>query len=164
MVLIKEREHPKFINSLTLQHHMHLRTLSRLHLSIPQCWLIRRRNQIQEELQFHPRERSKEAKRLSADKIAYYVVHFCYQRLNIYTGLKIKIGFSPGSQVKPKAKHIFKDQEEKRKYQFSFLGLRKLFGGLPWWRSGWESACQCRPHGFEPWSWKIPHAAGRLGP
>ena len=30
--------------------------------------------------------------------------------------------------------------------------------GLPWWRSGWESACQCRGHGFEPWSGKIPHA------
>ena len=36
--------------------------------------------------------------------------------------------------------------------------------GLPWWRSGWESACQCRGHGFEPWSGKIPHAAERLGP
>ena len=36
--------------------------------------------------------------------------------------------------------------------------------GLPWWRSGWESACQCRGHGFEPWAGKIPHAAERLGP
>ena len=36
--------------------------------------------------------------------------------------------------------------------------------GLPWWRSGWESACQCRGRGFEPWSGKIPHAAERLGP
>ena len=36
--------------------------------------------------------------------------------------------------------------------------------GLPWWRSGWESACQCRVHGFEPWSGKIPHAAEQLGP
>ena len=35
--------------------------------------------------------------------------------------------------------------------------------GLPWWRSGWESACQCRGLGFEPWSGKIPHAAERLG-
>ena len=34
--------------------------------------------------------------------------------------------------------------------------------GLPWWRSGWESACQCRGHGFEPWSGKIPHAAEQL--
>ena len=36
--------------------------------------------------------------------------------------------------------------------------------GLPWWRSGWESACQCRGHGFEPWSGKVPHAAAQLGP
>ena len=39
----------------------------------------------------------------------------------------------------------------------------KMRSGLPWWRSGWESACQCRGRGFEPWSGKIPHAAERLG-
>ena len=42
--------------------------------------------------------------------------------------------------------------------------LKNLFRGLPWWRSGWESACQCRGHGFEPWSGKIPHAVEQLGP
>ena len=31
--------------------------------------------------------------------------------------------------------------------------------GLPWWLSGKESACQCRRHGFDPWSGKVPHAA-----
>ena len=36
--------------------------------------------------------------------------------------------------------------------------------GLPWWRSGWESACQCRGHGFEPRSGKIPHAMEQLSP
>ena len=36
--------------------------------------------------------------------------------------------------------------------------------GLPWWRSGWESACQCGGHGFEPWSGRIPRAAEWLGP
>ena len=36
--------------------------------------------------------------------------------------------------------------------------------GLPWWRSGWESACRCRGHGFEPWSGRIPHATEQLGP
>ena len=46
-------------------------------------------------------------------------------------------------------------------FSFAFL---KLLGGLPWWRSGWESACQCRGHRFEPWSGKIPHAAEQLGP
>ena len=40
----------------------------------------------------------------------------------------------------------------------------KSLCGLPWWRSGWESACQCRGHRFEPWSVKIPHAAEQLGP
>ena len=41
---------------------------------------------------------------------------------------------------------------------------KKKYAGLPWWHSGWESACQCREHGFEPWSGKIPHAAEQLSP
>ena len=36
--------------------------------------------------------------------------------------------------------------------------------GLPCWSSGWDSACQCRGHGFDPWSRKIPHATGQLSP
>ena len=33
----------------------------------------------------------------------------------------------------------------------TFFPLKiNIVGGLPWWRSGWESACQCRGHGFEP--------------
>ena len=36
--------------------------------------------------------------------------------------------------------------------------------GLPWWRSGWESAYQCRGTGFEPWCGKSPHAAEQLSP
>ena len=35
---------------------------------------------------------------------------------------------------------------------------------LPSWPSGWESACQCRGHGFDPWSREIPHASERLIP
>ena len=46
----------------------------------------------------------------------------------------------------------------------SNFDLLKTCLGLPWWRSGWESACQCRGHGFEPWSGKIPHAAEQMGP
>ena len=42
--------------------------------------------------------------------------------------------------------------------------ILKFTIGLPWLCSGWESACQCRGHGFEPWSGKIPRAAERLGP
>ena len=44
------------------------------------------------------------------------------------------------------------------------FSIKNIYPGLPWWRSGWESACQCRGHGFEPWSGKIPHAADQLGP
>ena len=40
----------------------------------------------------------------------------------------------------------------------------KQVRGLPWWHSGQESACQCRGHGFEPWSGKIPHAMEQLNP
>ena len=36
--------------------------------------------------------------------------------------------------------------------------------GLPWWRSGWESACRCRGCGFVPQSGRIPHSTERLGP
>ena len=31
------------------------------------------------------------------------------------------------------------------------------------WLSGKEPACQCRRHGFDPWSGKIPHAPEQLG-
>ena len=37
--------------------------------------------------------------------------------------------------------------------------IKNLPTGLPWWHSGWESACQCRGHGLEPWSGRILHAA-----
>ena len=42
--------------------------------------------------------------------------------------------------------------------------VKNAIDGLPWWRSGWESACRCRGHGFGPWSGRIPHAAEQLGP
>ena len=35
---------------------------------------------------------------------------------------------------------------------------------LPWWYSEQEFTCQCRKHGFGPWSGKIPHAAEQLNP
>ena len=49
--------------------------------------------------------------------------------------------------------------ETKKEWNHSITKLM----GLPWWHSGWESACQCRGHGFEPWSGKIPHATEQLG-
>ena len=35
---------------------------------------------------------------------------------------------------------------------------------IPWWSSGKESACQCRGHGFDHGSRKIPKATGQLRP
>ena len=51
----------------------------------------------------------------------------------------------------------------KIKWYVSLLPIKQNIG-LPGWCSGCESACQCRGHGFEPWSGKIPHAAEQLGP
>ena len=42
------------------------------------------------------------------------------------------------------------------------ISLKVCLGGLPWWLSGKESACQCGRHGFNPWSRKIPHAMEQL--
>ena len=36
--------------------------------------------------------------------------------------------------------------------------------GHPWWCSGLKCTCQCRRHGFNLWSGKIPHAMERLSP
>ena len=36
--------------------------------------------------------------------------------------------------------------------------------GLPWWSSGWESACQCRGYRFDPWSRRILHPEGQVSP
>ena len=50
-------------------------------------------------------------------------------------------------------------------HQFVFiLESKSPPWGLPWWSSGWESVCQCRGNGFDPWSGKIPHAAGQMSP
>ena len=55
-------------------------------------------------------------------------------------------------------------QEGGRVQGWPDVSFKNMRIGLPWWRSGWESACQCRGHGFEPWSGKIPHAAEQLSP
>ena len=48
------------------------------------------------------------------------------------------------------------------KFSFSDRTVRMWISGLPWWLSGKESTCQCRRHGFDPWSGKIPHAVEQL--
>ena len=57
--------------------------------------------------------------------------------------------------------HSYTKKEAGSKLYTSYKNSKR---GLPWWCSGWESAYQCRGHGFEPWSGKIPHAVERLGP
>ena len=42
--------------------------------------------------------------------------------------------------------------------------LQKLNFRVTLWLSGKESACQCRSHGFDLWSGKIPHAMEQLSP
>ena len=60
---------------------------------------------------------------------------------------------------------IFTINEQKKKnFMIISRNVLKNIWGLPWWRSGWESACQCRGHGFEPCSGRIPRAAEQLGP
>ena len=39
-----------------------------------------------------------------------------------------------------------------------------MLRGFPWWYSGWEVTCQCRGHGFNPWSGKVSHALEPLSP
>ena len=46
-------------------------------------------------------------------------------------------------------KLIFKKKERKKE-------------GLSWWLSGKEFPCQCRRHGFDSWSGRIPHASEQL--
>ena len=42
--------------------------------------------------------------------------------------------------------------------------IKIIIRGLPWWLIGKESTCQCRKHGFDPWSGKIPQATDQLSP
>ena len=42
------------------------------------------------------------------------------------------------------------------------IEVKELGAGLPWWSSGWVFACQCKGHGFNPWSGKIPHTVEQI--
>ena len=53
-------------------------------------------------------------------------------------------------------------QEDDLKLTDRTSGYEKSILGLPWWLSGKESALQCRRHGSNPWSGKIPNAAKHL--
>ena len=47
-------------------------------------------------------------------------------------------------------------------YNFFMVKTLKIYSWLPWWCNGLESTCQCRGHGFKPWSGKNPHAVEQL--
>ena len=79
-------------------------------------------------------------------KCLYYITYYC----SIHSNSNYSVDDKVGNQACP---------PDPWQHNYS-----KMYLGLPWWRSGWESACQCRAHGFEPWSGRIPHAAERLGP
>ena len=53
-------------------------------------------------------------------------------------------------------------QSLKIQFPLSSSKVKSSPEGIPRWPSGKESTCQCRRHRFDPWSGKIPHAAGHL--
>ena len=75
-----------------------------------------------------------------------------------------KLNFPYTSKPLSLSKDTAKCQSPSSSASIAFGPTLKPQSGLPWWRSGWESACRCREHGFEPWSGKIPHATEQLGP
>ena len=42
--------------------------------------------------------------------------------------------------------------------------IPKTDRGVSWWLGGKESACQCRGHGFDPWSGNDPTCSGATEP
>ena len=50
------------------------------------------------------------------------------------------------------------------KLKLLIIKLKINYTGYSWWLSGKESTCQCRRHGFYPWSEKIPHAVEQAKP
>ena len=55
-----------------------------------------------------------------------------------------------------------KDQENSLERTNNKKGGYKNTEGLYWWSSGKELTCQYRGHRSNPWSRKIPRAAGQL--
>ena len=111
---------------------------------------------LQHNLRFYPLLSSLDFK---AFKIKYATkTLWCW---NYFNRLRTKIGISLVSfqnswTIKMRRgprHHIMKHRRD----------LKAKMRGLPRWHSGWESACQCRGHRFEPWSGKIPRAAEQLG-
>ena len=97
---------------------------------------------------------------------SYMHQHVCYGRFGEWeTGGSCPVlGEDDQSELQQPAeavRHLEKSRSRRLKQQW-YIFIKRVW--LPWWRSGWESACKCRGHGFEPWSGKIPHATEQLGP
>ena len=77
-----------------------------------------------------------------------------------------QLGLQAGGDIS--SLHFGKADSQQRHFHgpFSWTSIHpvlKNLQGLPWWLSGKESACQCRRHGFTPWSGKIPHDSEPFG-
>ena len=92
---------------------------------------------------------------LSSDSLS--VSLFSFQRLPLSSSVCTSVSLSPFPASQDLLNYLLTT------WYYTCLWFYTLKNpGLPWWRSGWESACQCRGHGFEPWSRKIPLAAEQL--
>ena len=69
----------------------------------------------------------------------------------------------PGSQVTGNPK-LFIEGQKPVLDNILGINLKSERLGLPWGLSGEKSTCQCRRHGFDLWSRKIPHAREQLSP
>ena len=61
---------------------------------------------------------------------------------------------------KAKLGNMVTSRENQKKGLYTAFKVMKE--GLSWQSRGWESACWCRGHSFNPWSRKISHAKGQL--
>ena len=89
-------------------------------------------------------------------KLVIQTVWYWHKNGNIDQWNRVEIA-PQGRKPRNKCTHLWSINLRQRRQDY-------IQWGLPWWHSGWESACQRRGHGFEPWSGKIPHATEQLGP
>ena len=98
---------------------------------------------------------------------AYKSTLYCMKKIQYSNSIKVRICITVKSFLTTRGQERSGSNSPPsvRALVICFLSwIRNHLTGLPWWLSGWGSACQCRGHGFEPWSGKIPHAAEQLGP
>ena len=83
-----------------------------------------------------------------------------FSRQEYWTGLPFPSpGDLPNPGIKPASPAL-----AGRSFATRLPGKLQKDAGLPQKLSGEESTCQCRRHGFEPRSGKVPHATEQLNP